>query len=129
MTGHLKKRVVSFVETISIADVEARCAELLACHFTRREQASLKTKPIRSVAGQLALKTAVCRLVDELLNAGSTEPRSIEVHRDENGAPNITKASTPNRGINEIIENELFVSISHSRDTAVGLAVLEGIEA
>jgi phosphopantetheinyl transferase (holo-ACP synthase) len=129
MTGHLQKRVVSFLETISIAETETRCAELLTSHFTRREQASFKNKPIQSIAGQLALKTAVCRLADELLNAGSTDPRSIEICRDENGAPNIIEASTPDREINEIIKNEIFVSISHSRETAVGLAVLEGIEA
>jgi len=107
-----------------VSDVEGRVEELLSTCFTDAERARFETPTLRTIAGQIALKNAVCRLAREALGARHVAPGDLDIVREPGGAPAIRKASTPDAAVNDALESRVRVSISHSRARAVGLAAL-----
>jgi phosphopantetheine--protein transferase-like protein len=124
MTTPNPREVVSVIDVVTLADIEDRVDELLRTSFSRTERARFEKRPIQAIAGQIALKTAVCQLARETLGAGHIAPRDIDIAREAGGSPAIRNASTPDAAVNEALESRVRVSISHSRTRAVGLAAL-----
>ncbi len=105
----------SFLQVVEIAEIgldrpswERRC-------LGGGERASMAGRPLRSLAGLLALEGAL----GELYGAAgvSCGPLDLELGRAESGAPRLLRAP-PLAGC-------LRISISHSRRHAYGVAVLE----
>lgn len=103
--------------TLPIVEAQDLLARERSRYFDDREAASLEGAPIRTWAGRMALKEALVRLWQtwDL----SCHPRDFRIVGAENGAPRIV-GEVP--GEPEIFR-EVRISISHSRDTACGLAV------
>jgi phosphopantetheine--protein transferase-like protein len=116
--------IESVVEVIPIADIEGHLEDTLLRCFSEPEQQRFENRPARTIAGQVALKAAVRGLAQKALGAGDIALEDIDITRGENGAPRIRRVSTADADVNEVLENRVLVSISHSRVSAVGLAVL-----
>jgi holo-[acyl-carrier protein] synthase len=92
--------------------------------LTQREQEII---PIKSrdefLAGRFAAKEAVIKA----LGVRNISPADIEILNDENGRPFVSNLQTllGKAGISQ--SAHILVSISHERDSAVGLALLESL--
>jgi phosphopantetheinyl transferase (holo-ACP synthase) len=101
------------IETETIAAVLSRRAAIEAEHFSPAELRALAGRHVQSLAGRLALKRALCRLLGVNGPGARLEPRDFVIAEGPNGAPTEPEAR---RGL-------LFVSIAHTKAQAVGLAV------
>jgi len=117
-------RLRSFMETVPIASVRGRERKILRQYFSKDEQAALARKPAQTIAGQLALKMAICNLVAELHAASPVREKEVEITRTSLGAPRIDKVSCTDNTVKTSLENDVHVSISHARESAVAVAVI-----
>lgn len=103
--------------TLSIGEAAERLARERSRYFQDQEAAVLEGAPLTTWAGRMALKEALVRLGESL--GGSCDPRDFRIVRAPNGAPRliVEGQGDPN------LWAGVRVSISHSRDTACGLAV------
>ena len=122
-----KHHIRSFLETVSVSAVENALEEILFSHFTKKERALFEQRPVQSIAGQMALKSAVLRLAADLAAAVRLERQHVEIVRDPSGAPRIGSVICADAELKAVLENELHLSISHTRTTAVGLAVISTV--
>ncbi len=122
MTGN-PRTADSFMEVVPVADIAASAKETLARHFSEAERHRFEGRPARTIAGQVALKIAVCRLARTRLGADLRTPE-VAISRTSVGAPVISGVENDDRRVREALLRRVLVSISHSRKSAVGLAVL-----
>ena len=113
--------VCSALESVSIAEVEHQRDELAARFFGAEEFAAIAGRRAQTTAGFLAAKRALVRLFAEGAGKPRFEERDFRLTHEPNGAPRV--ASLP-AGVQA--EGKLRISISHTRDFAYALAVLEG---
>ena len=104
-----RHRATFALETVHIREVTADRGELLAVHFSDAERPVAALLSDQSLAGRTAAKRAICRLQPDL------GPKDIVIDKHENGAPFL---SSPN-------SIRIFISISHTKNAALGLAALE----
>lgn len=107
------------IKGVPIDQVAGRRDEYLADCFSQEERRYLCRRHIRSTAGWLALKKAIA----ELGGKGSDEvdfKEDIILQCLENGRPRVRQAFSDWHHT-----QELFVSISHSRTMAYGLASVQ----
>lgn len=109
-----KRLIKSMLVSIDIEEVERDRDTLLDTHFSPEERAELATRHIRSTAGRLALKRAVLGLLSD--RPQLTE-KDIVLKRLPNCPPLMVSVLDP--------PGNLLLSISHTRNTAYGLAVLQ----
>ncbi len=102
---------------VPLADVARDRAAILRQSFDVGEQADLEGRPDRTVAGRLALKRALVDLWVRLAPGVPAAARDFILSREASGAPGLR--SVPG----SIAPGQVRVSISHSPDLAVGLAV------
>ena len=117
-------RLRTFMETIPIASVTGREQAILERYFSMDERAALAHRPAQTIAGQLALKTAICNLVAELFSASPIGETEVEITRTPLGAPRIDRITCSDDGAKARLENDVLVSISHARESAVAVAVI-----
>ena len=122
-----KKRVRSVLETVSVLEVKEAAQTVLSRDFTEEERALFENRPAQSIAGQLALKTAVCRLAADLAAGHPLACRQVEISRHPTGAPIIGSVSCDDGALKALLERALHLSISHTKTTAVGLAVISEV--
>ncbi len=124
----MKKTTYSITKIIDIADVKNN----YECYLSRSfEKNSRQTIPgnIASISGIIALKQAVCQLFLEAVGVDVDE-RDIIISHKKNGAPYILKIAfsrNPETTL-ELSENQIHVSISHTRKAACGLAAAQVIQ-
>jgi phosphopantetheine--protein transferase-like protein len=116
--------VWSHMEQISIQAVRDWESELMQRCFSPAERQDLACEPLQTIAGRLALKRAICRLAAQRFGASTLQEADVELQRTPNGAPAIVRVTLSDRALRNILENDLYVSISHSRKSAVGIAVI-----
>jgi phosphopantetheinyl transferase (holo-ACP synthase) len=104
----------SVLVSIDIEEVQQGRDSLLNSFFSTEEQRELHPRHIRSTAGRLALKRAVLHLLSD---RPSLTEKDIVLTRLPNGRPALESALD--------IPKNLFLSISHTKHTAHGLAVLQ----
>jgi phosphopantetheinyl transferase (holo-ACP synthase) len=109
----------SVLVTLDIREVQGD--PLLETYFSAGEQAELRNRHIRSTAGSLALKRAVAQLLSNGKD-GILVERDIVLGCPRNDRPILL--SLPDRPSSSL-SNTLFLSISHTKSTAYGLAVLK----
>lgn len=123
MSG-VSSAVWSHMERISIQAVRDWESELVRRCFSAAERANLASEPLQTVAGRLALKRAICRLAAHRLGVSSIQEADVEIGRTGNGAPVVVRVAFDDPAIRAVLENQVHVSISHSRQSAVGIAVI-----
>jgi phosphopantetheinyl transferase (holo-ACP synthase) len=116
--------IESFLKTVLIADFEAHREEMMSTYFCPKERSVWTNKPARSIAGRIALKSAVCALAQKHFSAKTWSPHDVEIETDPNGAPGVAANSVSDPAFCAALTTEIFVSISHSKTSAAGLAVL-----
>jgi len=106
------------LEQVPISAVKEQRDILEAEHLSASETRELSSRGDQTVAGFLAVKRALCELHRETGKTAEVTPRHfVLTHDPETGAP--TLAAWPE------MDGPIFVSISHTRDNAYGLAVVE----
>jgi phosphopantetheinyl transferase (holo-ACP synthase) len=113
MNPHMRL-IRSVLVSIDIEEVERNRDALLDTHFSPEERAELAARHIRSAAGRLALKRAILGLLSD--RPRLTE-KDIVLNRLPNSPPLLVSALDP--------PGNLLLSISHTGNTAYGLAVLQ----
>jgi len=116
--------VRSAVGSVQIAEVAARREELLREQCTGDERSELAGRHVQSLAGSLALKQALVVLLGGPRGADDVRPSEIEIRRRADGAPTVTRLPAALQTGGLAVPPTLRVSISHTRDAAVGLAVV-----
>jgi phosphopantetheinyl transferase (holo-ACP synthase) len=106
----------SVLVSIDIEEMQGNRDSLLDACFSAEEQIELSTRHVRSTAGRLALKRAVLQLLSDRKDRVLIE-KDIVLSRLPNGRPVLVSMPDP--------PGNLFLSISHTRNTAHGLAVLQ----
>ena len=109
-----KRLIRSILVSIDIEEVQRDRDALLDTHFSPEERTELATRHVRSTAGRLALKRAVLGLLSD--RPILTE-KDIVLKRLPNNPPLLVSVLD--------LPGNLFLSISHTRNTAHGLAVLQ----
>jgi phosphopantetheinyl transferase (holo-ACP synthase) len=103
-------------ETLPVAQVAAGRQLIAAEHHLPREIDDLGKRAVQSLAGSFALKRA---LVGLWASVGAvTTPRDFELGHLPSGAPRLVAAPSG------LAPADVFVSISHTRNWAYGLAAL-----
>lgn len=125
MTQAAAQRLVrSALSSVKIADVAARREELLREHCTADERGELASRHVQSLAGSLALKQALAALLTSPHDPRAVRLDELEIRRRADGAPVVTRCPAGLGSDGAAGCPSLCVSISHTRDTAVGLAAV-----
>jgi phosphopantetheinyl transferase (holo-ACP synthase) len=111
-------KVRSCLEAISIKDTARDKEALVEGCFTKREIAKIQDGKLETICGNLAVKRAVKKVLGDG-GISSFAPQAIEIGRSNNGAVEVLVHGYDNA------DNALRVSISHTKETAYGLAVYE----
>jgi phosphopantetheinyl transferase (holo-ACP synthase) len=114
----------AFLEVISIDDVRAHLDACLAQDFNEAEKRYRENRPLQSVAGCLALKRALCRAAVDCFGLYRIHERDFTIETPKNDAPRLARIDTEDTAVARAMQDAAFVSISHSRTTAAGLAVI-----
>lgn len=109
------------VATIAISEVRAGLEAHRERHFSEREAAELLTKHPRTTAGFLATKQALCELYATASPQQRVSTKDFVLGHDERGAPRLLER--PRLEV-EGSRQGPWISISHTRDHAYGLAVM-----
>ncbi len=111
------------MEMVNIQEIQNNHRYVLDSSFSPEEQLELAKRHIRTTAGILALKKALCILI--LKATGHTvDQKELTITRLTSGKPSLGSWPTSLSASNLQAEH-LFLSISHSRTTAYGLAVYQ----
>lgn len=116
-----RREIQSLVQAVPIAGIKDRFTETLEHFFSPEEKKFLITRPVQTTAGFVALKQALCLFTEELFSQ-PLAPHDITIRHLANGAPAIT-ALPPELTDSGLRQENLFISISHTRDHAYGLVV------
>jgi phosphopantetheinyl transferase (holo-ACP synthase) len=112
--------VRSRLETLAVAEVEADRRQIEERFFSPPEIADLGSRRVQSLAGLLTLKRALAALGVEAGCAATTAPGDFELSHHASGAPRLVAVPEG------IALGDVFVSISHTRQWAYGLAAIGG---
>jgi len=116
--------VSSVVEMVNIAEVWENRRAILDSSFDQAEEEELAERHIRSTAGVLALKKAIRTLI-HLKTGHYLHEKNLLISRLPTGGPILKSVANPPK-LSSFEWRKLFLSISHSRQTAYGLAVYQG---
>lgn len=116
-------QVFSVMEMVDIQEIQNSYQTVLDSSFSPEEQLELAKRHIRSTAGVLALKKALCGLILETTDR-TVEEKELIITRLKSGKPSLVTWPDSLSASSLQIDN-LFLSISHSRTTACGLAVYQ----
>jgi phosphopantetheinyl transferase (holo-ACP synthase) len=108
--------VRSRLKSLEVISAARGRAEIEKRHFSTQELAELAGRPIQSLAGFLALKSALVALWADAGAPAPAVPRDFELAHHPGGAPRIVQAPPG--------PADVFVSISHTRSWAYGLAAM-----
>jgi len=117
--------VSSVVEMVDIDEVKNNRQAILHSSFSPEERKELEKRHVRSTAGVLALKQAICSLIYQT-TGHSLNKKDCFISRLENGQP-FLKSLPGHLSISSLRHQNLFLSISHSKRTAYGLAVYQEV--
>jgi len=112
----LIRTAASHVGTLQVAAVEAERGRIEEEHFSPAEVAALGSRRAQSVAGALALKRALVGLWADAGVPVAAVPRNFELGHHDSGAPRLVAAPEG------VALADVYVSISHTRQWAYGLA-------
>jgi phosphopantetheinyl transferase (holo-ACP synthase) len=113
--------ITSFLEIVSLAGVKRAKSGIMRRNFSLKETDRMFNAPVQTIAGMIALKRALKKMIAVVYGA-STGAKEIVLSHDKSGAPRLValpqKAGMPEK-------KNIRVSVSHSKTHAYGLAVLQ----
>jgi phosphopantetheinyl transferase (holo-ACP synthase) len=113
--------ITSFLEIVSLAGVKRAKSGIMRRNFSPKEKGRLINAPHQTIAGMLALKRALKKMIAAVCGA-RTGAKEIALSHDKNGAPRLValaqKAGMPDK-------KNIRISVSHSKTHAYGLAMLQ----
>jgi phosphopantetheinyl transferase (holo-ACP synthase) len=117
-------RFRSALATLAIDAVKRQPADERMMSFSPEERRQLADAPVQTIAGRLAAKQAVRTLLAETASPAVSDA-DFEIVADAHGAPHLR--DWPALALRAALSprSELGLSISHTRDHAYGLAVLQ----
>ena len=95
------------MEAVLLAEIEMHRHTLLKGCFDEAERSGAETLSLPSLAGRVAAKRAVCRLLGAPL-----VPKDVSIEKKRDGAPRISSPQIA----------DVLISISHTKTAAVGFA-------
>lgn len=112
-------KILSFLEIVSIAEVQRDQQIVAERYFTPDELAAIAEKRIQTLAGFLATKRSLVALFSAIVPQGRFSERDFVLSHHDNGAPRLE--SSP-----DILPGQkVRISISHTRKWAYGLSVYQ----
>lgn len=111
------------VATVPINEVTASIESIVDQHFSRAEAAELSSRHPRTTAGALAAKEALCELYGALSPSQRFNSRDFILQHDERGAQ-VLFEGPPLVGRGGL-RHKPWISVSHTRDHAYGLAMVD----
>ena len=112
----------SFLEIVSIAEVERDRSAIASQCFSEGEMAELASRRTQTMAGFLALKKALAGLFSSAAGGAGFSERDFILSHDENGAPRLVSCPELPGGRGAL---KVHLSISHTREWAYGLAAYQ----
>jgi phosphopantetheinyl transferase (holo-ACP synthase) len=94
-------------------------------HCSAAEQAALGGRHVQSLAGAIALKAALVDLLSSLFPDVELSRRQVELGHEPDGAPEIRSLPVALPTLPDGTPAKLYISITHTKEHAIGLAVLE----
>lgn len=117
--------IYSFVEFVAVAEVRQNRETVLGSLFAPEELPEMAPKPPGSIAGIVAAKRALSRLVETRLPGCHILPQEWVMGHNSRGAPILKKVGAGRTDIRKEIDfRNILISISHSAETAVAIAAL-----
>ena len=117
--------VISAIKEISIGQCENGREAYLAAYFTDGERGAAQGRPAQSIAGICAVKQALAALCRSLCTEGIFREKAFEIVHTPDGAPRIGRFPDFSVGNRTYTKETFSISISHTRATAYGLAVVQ----
>lgn len=110
---------------MAIDEVRGSIDSIHDLHFARAEAAELTSRHPRTTAGALAAKEALCELYEAFAPSRHFTSRDFILGHDESGAPVLHSGPALEGRCGS--RQGPWISISHTRDQAYGLAVLDEV--
>lgn len=111
-------RVDAVLERLALGEAERDRDGLAARCLTAEEANEVAPRRLQTLSGFLALKRALCRLFSRVLGCPSPRETDFVLTHRPDGAPSLVRAPAHPDG-------RIFVSISHTRACAYGLAIFQ----
>lgn len=116
--------ITTVICSVNISEIKENREYYLSSFFQDEEKAELSMRHIRSTAGWYVLKQAVSKLLNQLGHTHLSES-DILLSRTDSGRPFIRNIGSQ-EDTKQIQLPNLFVSITHTRSIAHGMAVHQG---
>jgi phosphopantetheinyl transferase (holo-ACP synthase) len=113
--------VRSYLAMVPVAHAKRYRSRWLRRYFTLAEARDLTTRPAQSLAGAVALKRAVKRLIRELAPRRRIGELSIGVGHARDGAPALTRVPAVGTRSGRALLAALHVSVTHTARNAYGV--------
>lgn len=118
-------QVLSQLYTLPLAPFRGKKEELFNNYFTQAEVDHLQERALQTVVGFVALKKALIQLIQSASPEVLLHEKDIRLSHSTDGAPRIAE-------INGLLDRTklppIHLSLSHTREYAYGLAVMEARE-
>jgi holo-[acyl-carrier-protein] synthase len=118
--------VTSFLEIVSLASVKRAKSDLVRRNFSPRKTEKLNSAPLQTIAGVIALKKALVKMITAVCGKRMSG-KDIVLSHDKNGAPRLI-AMPEIAGVGMPDKKNIRISVSHTKTHAYGLAVLHSRE-
>jgi phosphopantetheinyl transferase (holo-ACP synthase) len=115
----------SVIHTVPIGECDDNRKSVLADFFTPEEAREMRDRPEQSVAGVLAAKRALVSLCAAIDTKRLFDEKSFVILHKNNGAPSIIKIPAVSSGGRVLTKDNFFISITHNRNDACGLAAVQ----
>lgn len=122
-----KQTIHSIIETISLKSYKNTHKTNMHEYFLPTELKEMKSKPIRTMAGMLAVKRALVSICSDKIPNNSINEKCFELGHTPNGAPFIKNIHINSQKDFLIKKEQLSISITHNKINAHGLAVYQEI--
>lgn len=114
---------IDIIEISRFTEACTRQPGLLSRLFTERELEVLKTKNSSSWAARFAGKEAVLKVLGTGLRGLSWH--DVEILSEESGLPRVYLSERANRILASRGGTAIHISLSHSRDNAIAMAIMQ----
>ena len=121
----MKKTVHSVIEKVTVREFKENRKTLLARHFVPSEIEELHTRSDKTASGLLAVKKALVLLCKNISPQSSFTEQSFQLSHELNGAPCIIAFPQISTGSKKIPNEDFYISITHNRSNAYGLAAFQ----
>jgi len=118
-------KVYSFLEIIPVEKVEKNRKEFINTFFDDSEKLQINEKPVRTIAGFIALKKSLVNLANRISSNNLLTEKDFILSHNENGAPLIKEFKSKEKLITNFSVQKIRISITHTKKYACALSVYQ----